>query len=526
MTSATWQSPPEHADQLRELYGLGCPPLWGTPRRPEFPTLGGKAAKVMRRLGLEPMPWQRYVLDVGLEIDPVTGVFAYREAGLSVPRQMGKTQQILAVMTHRVMAWTRQNVIYAAQTRGMARTRWEDEFLVTLDESSLAGKYRVRKTNGNEAILWRSTRSKLGITSNTEKAGHGPPLDLGVIDEAFAHEDDRLEQAFSPAMLTRATAQLWWASAGGTDKSVWLNKKRAAGRALVERLWETGQHPGVAYFEWFAPDGMPRDDPATWRACMPALCPAGPPCGCDPGGAWHHTVFEATVRSELDKLDAVEFDRAYLNRTRRQTPPEDPNVPKTAWSGLVDAESRPGAAVAFAVEVSQDRAHASIGVASLREDGRVFVELVDRRPGTDWAVPAMARLKALWRPVAVAVASAGAPAGSLIDDLVAAGIDVPEDKDEPERGALAILRTTEVVEACGQMADAIRQGTVVHRDQPALTGAVNGARTRRVGDAWTLDRTSSLVDVGPFCAVTWARWALLTRLPLVIDDYDVAETFG
>jgi hypothetical protein len=256
---------------------------------------------------------------------------------------------------------------------------------------------------------------------------------------------------------------------------------------------------------------MPRDDPATWRACMPAL---------------GHTVTEATVRSELDKLDPVEFDRAYLNRTRKQTPPQDLNVPTTAWPGLVDANSRPATDVALAVEVSQDRSHTSIGVASLREDGRVHVELVDRRPGTAWAVPAVVRLKALWRPVAVAVVSSGAPAGSLIDDLVAAGIDVPADKDEPERGALAILRTTEVVEACGQMADAMRQGTVAHRDQPLLTGAVNGARTRRVGDAWTLDRTSSLVDIGPFCAVTWARWALLTRLPLVIDDYDVAETFG
>lgn len=508
-TSPIWTAPSEFADQCRDLYGLNCPPMWGTPRRPEFPTLGGKAAKVMRRLGFEPMPWQRYVMDVGLEIDPVTGVFAHREVGLSVPRQQGKTQQILAVMTHRIMAWERQNVTYSAQNRTMAKKRWEDEFLATLDASPLHGKYRPRKTTGNEAIIWGRTRSLLGITSNTEKAGHGPPLDLGVIDEAFAHEDDRLEQAFSPAMVTKQMAQLWWASAGGTEKSVWLNKKRVAGRALIERMWATGEFPSVAYFEWFAPDDMPRDDPATWRATLPAL---------------GHTVTEAVIRSELDKLDPGEFDRAYLNRTRKATPPDDPNVPKAKWPGLVDKASQAGEDLAIAIDVSQARDSTSIGVVSIRPDGKAHLEIVDRRPGTNWAVPAVVTLKKLHRPVAVAVVSAGAPAGSLIDDLIAAGIDVPEDKDAPQRGDLAVLRTNDFVEACGQLADCMNEGTAVHLDQAPLTAAVNGARTRRVGDAWVLDRTGSLVDAAPFVCVTIARWALLTRLPLVQDDYDVLDS--
>ena len=506
-TSTTWAPPTEFVEQCRDLYGLECPPLWGTPRRPEFPSLGPKAWKVMERLGYPPMPWQRYVLDVALEIDPATGLFAHREVGLSVPRQQGKTQQILGLMVHRIAAWQRQRVVYAAQTRGMARERFEDEFLVTLDESSLASKYRTRMSNGNEAIIWSRTRSKLGITANTEKAGHGPPLDLGVIDEAFAHEDDRLEQAFSPAMLTRDMAQLWWASAGGTEKSTWLNKKRAAGRELIQELWLLGVRRRVAYFEWFAPDELPRDDPATWAMCLPAL---------------GFTVTPDTIRAELEKLDPAEFDRAYLNRTRKHAPPPDPNVPVKAWPGLTDTQStwRPGDEVAFAIDVSQDRDFSSIGIASHRADGRIHLELVDRRPGTDWVVPAVVKLRELWKPAAVAIASTGSPAGSLIDDLVAAGVDVPEDKDRPTRGDLAVMRTGDIVEACGQMADAIKQGTAVHLDQPELTAAVNGARTRRNGDAWSLDRRLSLVDVSPFFAVTLARWALLTRGPLVKEDYD------
>ncbi|MEV6571859.1 terminase family protein [Streptomyces sp. NPDC051577] len=510
-TSETWAPPSEFAAQLKERYGLDCPPRWGTPRRPDRPSLGPHACRVMEKLGFTPMPWQRYVLDVGLEIDPVTGLFAHREVGLSVPRQQGKTQQILALMVHRMAAWQRQNVIYAAQSRGMARQRWEDEFLVTIENSDLGRRIRSRKTNGNEAILWIKNRSRLGITANTEKAGHGPSLDLGVIDEAFAHEDDRLEQAFSPAMLTRPMAQLWWASAGGTERSTWLNKKRGAGREHIQTLWETGAGGSVAYFEWFAPDDMARDDPATWQATLPAL---------------GYTVTEDVIRSELEKLDAAEFDRAYLNRTRKATPPSDPNVPKQAWPALADPKSRPGAELALAVEVSQDRATSTIALAGLRADGTVHLEVIDRRAGTGWVVPAIVRLRELHDPVAVAISASGSPSSSLIDDLVAAGVRAPEvsEKDSPLPGHLVVMRAGDMVEACGQMADAMTQGTVRHIDQAPLTAAVSGAMTRRVGDAWVVNRTKSLTDATPFIAVTQARWALLTRGPLVRADYDVLDS--
>lgn len=517
-TSETWAPPTEFADDLRERYGLTCPPRWGTPRHPDRPSLGPKMWKVMSALGAPPMPWQRYVSDVALEIDPATGLFAHREVGISVSRQQGKTELCLGAQVHRGLAWPRQNIIYAAQTRSMARQRWEDEFWEKIAGSVLARQARIRKGNGNEAILWNRTRSKMGITANTEKAGHGPPLDMGFIDEAFAHEDDRLEQAFSPAMLTRKMAQLWWASAGGTTKSTWLNKKRKIGRELIEALWAAlaedamAQRPRAAYFEWYAPEDMARDDPATWRATLPAL---------------GHTVTEDIIRAELEKLDPAEFDRAYLNRTRKPTPPTDPNVPKTKWPSLVDEASKPNPdRVAFAIDVSQDRSHATIAAASLRDDDLVHFEVVARRPGTDWVVPAIVRLSALWDPVAVAVASSGAPAGSLVDDLIAAGIDAPKDRDHPFRGDLAIMRTGDITEACGQLADAMNQGAIRHTDQSALTAAVNGARTRRIGDAWTLDRTASQVDISPLVAVTLARWALLIRGPQVEEDYDISDSFA
>lgn len=510
--SPTWTPPSSFRDDLLERYGLACPPQWGPPRRPQFPTFGPKAAKILAALGTPPMPHQRYILDVALEYDPARGVMCYRNAGLSIMRQQGKTQTLLGVMTHRMAAWKRQRITYAAQTRGMARQRWEDEFIPALEASkALVSKFDTRKTNGNEAIIWRATRSLLGITSNTEKAGHGPPLDFGAIDEAFAHEDDRLEQAMSPAMLTRPMAQLWWASAGGTEKSVWLNKKRAAGRELIERAWETGVWPATCYIEWFAPDELHRDDPATWHGCMPALCPTPAPCRCDPAGVWHHTVFESTIRAELESMEAAEFDRAYLNRTRKYEPPVDPNVPSKEWPGRAELHSRRGDDLAFAIDVTPTRDHASIAVYSPRADGLGHVELVDRRPGTDWIRPALLRLRQLWDPIAVGIDGLG-PAGALIDDLEKAGIKRPADPDKPRRGDLAVATTRDVTSACGQFADAVRQAAIVHIDQAELNAALFGARTRTVSEAWAWARRHASVDISPLVAVTLARWAYLNRV--------------
>jgi phage terminase large subunit-like protein len=480
------------------------------PRNLDRKTLGPKVGRVMTAMGCPPMPWQQYVLDVAFEIDPETGLLAYRKIGLSVPRQQGKTELVFAVMLHRIMAWPRQNVTYAAQTRGMARTRFQDELLSRLEDSPLFGKFNSRLSNGSEAIIWKTTRSRLGITANTEKAGHGPPLDLGMIDEAFAHEDDRLEQAMSPAMSTRANAQMWWTSAGGTTKSNFLNAKRKLGREMIEKSWATGDwSQSVAHFEWYAPEDLVRYDPSTWASCMPAL---------------GITVSVETIRAEFESMDEPEADRAYLNRTRKPTPPDDPNVPKKEWHACVDKESQATDVLAFGIDIAPLRDYASISVASMQEDGRIHVELVDRRPGTDWLVAAIVKLKKRWNPVAIALDLKG-PVGSLVDELAAQGIRVPETNATPAHGDLAIPKAYEVASACGQMADAIRQGTVRHIDQALLTGAINGASTRPLGEAWAWNRRSSLVDISPLVAVTLARWALIVRESAIEPEYDVLDSF-
>lgn len=436
------------------------------------------------------MPWQRYVVDVALEIDPATGLLAYREVVLTVPRQSGKTTLLLAAMVHRALGFgQRQSIVYTAQTRNHARQKWEDEHVATLEASALAPLFKVRRANGNEAILWRN-RSKHGITSTTKKAGHGDTLDLAVMDEAFAHEDDSVEQGLRPTMVTRPQPQLWPVSTAGTKTSTYLRGKVDAGRARVE----AGRFSSACYFEWSAPHTADPGDPATWRACMPAL---------------GITVTEGTIRSEFENMKLPEFRRAYLNQWLDEVPDEWTVIARAAWNALADPDSAIEGPVAFSADVNPDRTAGAIAVAGRRSDGKRHVEVVEYRVGTDWIVERLLDLRAAWSTCAVVIDAAG-PAGSLIAPLEAAGVDVIKPTSR------------EAAHACGQLYDGVEEDDIRHLDQAPLSAALAGAQKRDLGDAWAWGRKASSVDLSPLVAATNASWAHTAYAHLYedVDDMD------
>jgi hypothetical protein len=429
-------------------------------------------------LGAPPLAWQRLVLDTALELAP-DGRPAYREVRVTVPRQQGKTAGlILPVIVHRALGGVDprpQRILYTAQDRNHAREKWSEQ-VELLDRSPLRRLYTTRRSNGSESVRWR-TGSTYGITASGETSGHGFTLDLGAIDEAFAQIDDRLVQAFRPAMLTRPAAQLWIVSTAGTDESAFLRERVDDGRARVE----AGERSGVAYFEWSAPDDADPDDPGTWAAAMPAL---------------GTLIDEETVAADHAAMDAGEFARAYLNRWSAGGLPV---FSLADWSACLDPGSGSTDAPAFGVDVSPDRSHASIAAASSRHDGRIALELVDRRSGTDWLVGRLAELLERWHPVAVTVDPAG-PAGSLVTDLTRL----------PRIPPLVLVTARQYAAACGALYDDVSTRRIAHRGQPALDDAVVAARRRTQGDAWAWARPSTGVDPSPLIAATLARWGWST----------------
>jgi len=266
-------------------------PRWATPAE------GGDSflrpvQVVARALGWRDlMPWQRLVIGTGTEIRP-DGLPRFREVTEEVPRQQGKSIGILSLMVARALAEPGTMISYSAQARLAGRRRFLDVWWPRIRRSPLADDVDVRKGLGSEAFTF-SNGSMIMLASGTESTDHGDTLDLGVIDEAWAQRDGKIEQALRPAMLTRPAASLWIVSTAGNELSSYFRAKVAEGRARVE----AGVTGSSAYFGWSAPDDADPGDPETWRGCMPAL---------------GITITEDTVQADFETMELSEFRRACL----------------------------------------------------------------------------------------------------------------------------------------------------------------------------------------------------------------------
>ena len=295
-------------------------PRWATPATPGRKHLAGPIGKTAVLLGFRTslgpglMPWQHQLNALATELDDDTGRFVFRQVVVEVMRQQGKSVDLLSMMIARGLRKPGTQISYTAQTRLDARHRLLDVWWPRIAGSRLAPFIDIRRGSGSEALVFKNG-SMLGLVSNTQTSGHGDVLDLGVIDEAWAQEDDHLEQAMRPAGMTR-DFQLWIVSAAGTERSAYFRGKVEDGRGRAELgLTEGGCYVGYG----FADDEDPRD-PEVWRRRMPAL---------------GITVTEDTVKTDLDLMDYAEFRRAYGCQW--------PEVAKPGW-GVIGKETWDAAA--------------------------------------------------------------------------------------------------------------------------------------------------------------------------------------
>jgi hypothetical protein len=457
------------------------------------------------------MPHQRAIADIVLEIDPGTGRLAYSEVVLIGPRQVtGKTELVLPAMAHRCVGFAHagpQRVMYTAQTADDARTKWRDVHLPRLQRSrDLRRRFTARLTRNQEAFMWGNGSIWFPGSTTGKTAGTGDTLDMGIIDEAWSRPNARTELGMRPAMMTRPWRQLWILSMiPGISRALpgtwkYLEQKRQTGRARVE----SDTRRGMAYFEFAAPDGADPDDPATWWLAMPGL---------------GRTVELATVAEDHDAMDAVDFAAEYLSiPPQAQRPRGWKVVEKERWEELCDPYSGIDGTKALAVEVSEDRTHAWIGVAGRRFDGHWHGEVIEPgykiAPGVSgmgWVEPRLLELCESHKPCTVVI-DPRRPANTLIVPLRNAGYDVTTPNQQIIGGA------------CGRFYDATRDDALTlfwHLDQPELRDAVRGAKTYDLpGGGFTFVRAGE-GDLGALYCVVLAMHGHAVKAGDVVPEPDI-----
>jgi len=396
------------------------------------------------------MAWQQHVADVGLEIDPDTGLLVYREIVVSVFRQNGKTTLVLCAECARCLLWGGpQRVAYSAQNGSEARQKFKEDQVPIIEGSDLNHLVqRFYMSDGNTGMTWKNG-SRISVLNNTQESGHGKTLDMAVLDEVFSDKDNSREQALLPTMATRSDAQIWNTSTAGTQASTYLRRKVEVGRAAVA----SGKNTGIAYFEWSIPDDEDIDSPDVWRNRIPAL------------GV---TITEDYLHHARATMTDSDFRRAFGNQW---TVTEERVIPGEWWMAVnvrgleLDRDTS-----LFAIDGRADRSSAAIVAA----DQSGAVDFVTVRPGVGWLVDWFTQNDERKKKT-VALDGHG-PLAIVGDDLERAGVTVNR------------LDSLAVRKACGRFYDGVADQKMQVRQDDTLTEAVAAATTKTTADAWRWHR--------------------------------------
>lgn len=468
-------------------------------------------------IGVEPLPWQRWLLIHALELRP-DGRFRFRFVLILVARQNGKTTIVEVKNLWKMFVLRVPLVIGTAQNLDISEESWDRAVDIAESVPELAAEVaHVDRTNGKKALrLVHGSRWKIAAASR--KGGRGLSGDDVNLDELREHQTWDSWAAVTKTTMARRNPQVFAFSNAGDDKSVVLNDLQAKGRAAAAD--PVNADPTLGLFEWSAPDDV---------ACTCARSDGDPhaaACALQDRAAWAmanpslgYTVTEEALSSALSTDPEPIFRTECLCQRVPSLTPGWQIIPEALWRDLAAGPQRP-TDQAFAVQVNDKRTHTAIMAAGPRTDGKIQVSVVDYRPGTHWVPERMRVLQQRWNPVAWALQDKG-PTGSLLLDVAKVGIKAPTDTARPKRGDLAVPWAADVAAAYGMFVDAANQRAVVHVDDAPLSSAVAAAQVRPLsgGTAWDY-RNDLDVDSAPLVAATLAYWAYLTRAELVRVAYD------
>lgn len=478
------------------------PSLRVVPRKGLDFRLGDLAVQLAAAYGLAADEWQA---------DPVRCIYCRRRDGrwaaattkISVPRQNGKNGIIEIVELFGMVALGLKflHTAHEVKTARKAFRRLLSFFENEKDYPELAAMVsEIRKTNGQECIVLTNGGS-VEFIARSSGSGRGFTVDVLVCDEDQDLTDDELA-ALLPTISAAPSGNPMVILTGtppDPDKAH-LHKGEVARRVRQDAVKRTD--PNLCCFDWGVPDGpLPDiDNQDLWHSTNPAL---------------GIRLNIAEVRRERKMMAPETFARERLGWWGDPDASGTHDFPVDAWLGCTDGnpKSAPPKMGAFAIEVDLDRAWASIGTAGVRKDGRIHVELIDRRRGTSWIVDRCVELNTKHGPAKFVIDGAGA-AQSLEHDLRNAGFDV------------LMAGTGDVASACASFVDATTDIRIAHGPDGDLDAAASGCKRRAFRDGgFSFSRRRSDVDVTPLIAVILAFWAVTTldRAPQVWSLAEMAQ---
>lgn len=469
-------------------------------------------------LGIELLPWQRWLLIHALEL-ATDGSFRFRTVVLLVSRQNGKSTLMQVLTLWRMYVDGAKLTIGTAQNLDIATEQWMGAIELAKGVPELEDEIENVFTDTKKQFMSLKTGERYKVAAANRKGGRGLSGDLVLMDELREHTSWDSWSAVTKTTLARFYAQVWAASNAGDAASIVLRFLRKLAHTALgnpDGLEDVGSAPDeddeadgdtLGIFEWSAPPGVSIWDRDGWAQANPSL-----------GYTLTERALASAARTDPEGVFRTECLCQWLDTTA------DGPFPEGRWEKALDKSSAIAGRYVFCIDTSHDRSTTHIGVAGLREDGLLHVEVVASRSGTAWVkdwlttAPDSSAVRRMENPdlVGVTLQANGAPVSSLLAELEA--IDklnvIPWSGADLSRWTGAFydrVRGIEKDDDGKPIPPEDVEPLFRHRGQPVLDVAAATASAKPSGDAFFWDRAKSPNDVAPLVAVTGAAGCFLVH---------------
>tara|TARA_R110002020_G_scaffold48774_1_gene139022 strand:+ start:1105 stop:2421 length:1317 start_codon:yes stop_codon:yes gene_type:complete len=398
--------------------------------------------------------------------------------GLSIPRQVGKTYFVLALLFIMCIlfpgfqvVWTSHHLRTTTKTlttaRAMARRK------------KIAPHVRTVRMSHGEGQVEFANGSMIMFGARSQGFGRGfDEIDVEVFDEAQILDTKALEDMIAATNQARhefgALLFFMGTPPRPTDPSeaFELRRQKALEKKSPKAIWlEIGADPASG-----------PDDRAQW----PLMNPSYP---------------RRTPSESMERLRENLGDEDSWNREGRGIWDAVGNtrvIDEKSWKDQADPASMAIDRLTIALDVPPGRKTASVSLSGLRADGRWHVELDDERGGVDWVIPWVKSRAEKNRLHAVVADEMCGLVEKRKGRYYLIGTDIVV--------TLAAAEGRDMAIGCAKFFDAIMDGSLFHTDQPQVNVSLSVATKRPLQGGWAWNRKDATSNISPMVSHTLALW--------------------